>query len=72
MNRDKSDEIRCRLMGHEARDEGARSYDQGLGLQVLYERICDVEIDISMIVSPFASALSETQKRAEAKGLSVV
>jgi hypothetical protein len=32
MNRDKSDEIRCRLMGHEARDEGARSYDQGLGL----------------------------------------
>jgi len=59
-------------MGHEARDEGARSYDQGLGLKVLYERICDVEIDISMIVSPFASARSETQKRAMAQGLSVV
>ena len=45
---------------------------RGLGLQVLYERICDVEIDISMIVSPFASAPSETQKRAEEHGLRVV
>ncbi|MCF7777414.1 hypothetical protein GLP59_07085 [Sulfitobacter sp. M220] len=53
MNRDKSDAIRCKLMGHDPVDEGVRSYAQGLSLATLYERICDVELDISMITSPF-------------------
>ena len=55
-NPDKSDAIRCRLMGHEYKDEGARSYDQGLGFRTLYDRICDVRIDISKIVSPIADS----------------
>lgn len=72
MNRDKSDAIRCRLMGHEPRDEGDRSYSQGLHINVLLERIRDVEIDISMIRSPFSDAPSEARKKAETQGLRVV
>ncbi len=53
MNQDKSDAIRCVLMGHDPVDEGARSYVQGLSLEALYERICDVELDVSMIARPF-------------------
>lgn len=53
MNQDKSDAIRCVLMGHDPVDEGARSYAQGLTLEALYERICDVELDVSMIARPF-------------------
>ncbi|WP_163850496.1 DUF6538 domain-containing protein [Pseudooceanicola aestuarii] len=53
MNQDKSDAIRCVLMGHDPVDEGARSYAQGLTLKALYERICDVELDVSMIARPF-------------------
>ncbi|WP_425072914.1 hypothetical protein [Sagittula sp. S175] len=53
MNEDKSDAIRCVLMGHDPVDEGARSYAQGLTLETLYERICDVELDVSMIARPF-------------------
>ena len=58
MNRDKSDAIRCLLMGHDPVDEGAKSYSQGLKLATLYERICDVELDVSMIVRPFDTAHS--------------
>lgn len=72
MNQDKSDAIRCRLMGHERTDEGDRSYSQGLGLAALHERICDVEIDLTMIKSPFADATSEVRKKAETHGLRVV
>lgn len=53
MNNDKSDAIRCVLMGHDPVDEGAKSYAQGLKLETLYERICDVELDVSMIARPF-------------------
>ncbi|WP_417255279.1 hypothetical protein [Celeribacter sp.] len=53
MNHDKSDAIRCLLMGHDPVDEGAKSYSQGLKLATLYERICDVELDVSMIARPF-------------------
>lgn len=72
MNQDKSDAIRCRLMGHERTDEGDRSYSQGLGLKVLYDRICDADVDISIIKSPFPNPTTETQKRAESQGLRVV
>ncbi|WP_370283320.1 hypothetical protein [Pseudooceanicola sp.] len=53
MNQDKSDAFRCILMGHEAPDTGARNYDQGVEMQKLLERICDVELDVSMIARPF-------------------
>lgn len=62
MNHDKSDAIRCLLMGHDPVDEGAKSYAQGLKLATLYERICDVELDVSMIARPFADAKSATQR----------
>jgi hypothetical protein len=47
MNQDKSDAVRCAIMGHEFKDEGARSYSQGLGLRTAYERICDIKLDVS-------------------------
>ncbi|MEP2981676.1 MAG: hypothetical protein ABJN39_18125 [Sulfitobacter sp.] len=62
MNRDKSDAIRCVLMGHDPVDEGARSYSQGLKLETLYERICDVELDVSMIAHPFGDPNSAAQR----------
>lgn len=58
MNQDKSDAIRCILMGHDPVDEGAKSYAQGLSLATLYERICDVELDVSMIARPFGDTAS--------------
>lgn len=63
MNQDKSDAFRCILMGHEAPDTGARDYDQGVQMQKLLERICDVELDVSMIARPFADT-----KRARQRG----
>ena len=62
MNEDKSDAIRCMLMGHEPADEGARSYAQGVKLSTLYQRICDIELDVSMIVRPFGVPRSATQR----------
>ncbi|WP_411975660.1 hypothetical protein [Sulfitobacter faviae] len=62
MNRDKSDAIRCVLMGHDPVDEGARSYAQGLKLETLYERICDVELDVSVIARPFGDSNSAAQR----------
>ncbi len=64
MNQDKSDAIRCVLMGHDPVDEGARSYAQGLSLSTLYERICDVELNVSMIDGPFGA----TSQSAKARG----
>lgn len=72
MNHDKSDEIRCVLMGHDPVDEGARSYAQGLSLTTLYERICDVELDVSMIESPFADCRKTAKARGAAQNLRVV
>ncbi|WP_417248721.1 DUF6538 domain-containing protein [Celeribacter sp.] len=50
---DKSDAIRCRLMGHTYTDEGDRSYGQNLGIETLAKRIKSVVVDISMIRRPF-------------------
>lgn len=62
MNHDKSDAIRCLLMGHDPVDEGAKSYAQGLSLATLFERICDVELDVSMIARPFGDTTSATHR----------
>jgi hypothetical protein len=72
MNQDKSDAVRCAIMGHEFKDEGARSYSQGLGLRTAYERICDITLDVSMIVSPFQERAEEAAGRAVRNGLRVV
>ena len=50
---DKSDAIRCRIMGHTYTDEGDRSYGQNLGIEKLAERMKSVVVDISMIRRPF-------------------
>jgi hypothetical protein len=50
---DKSDAIRCRLMGHTYTDEGDRSYGQSLGIETLANRMKSVVVDISMIRRPF-------------------
>lgn len=50
---DKSDAIRCRLMGHTYTDEGDRSYGQNLGIDKLANRMKSVVVDISMIRRPF-------------------
>tara|TARA_R110002049_G_scaffold116963_1_gene269856 strand:+ start:311 stop:2485 length:2175 start_codon:yes stop_codon:yes gene_type:complete len=50
---DKSDAIRCRLMGHTYTDEGDRSYGQNLGIEKLANRMKSVVVDISMIRNPF-------------------
>lgn len=72
MNQDKSDAVRCAIMGHEFKDEGARAYSQGLGLRTAYERICDITLDVSMIVSPFQEPGKEVAGRAVRNGLRVV
>jgi hypothetical protein len=46
---DKSDAIRCRLMGRTYTDEGDRSYGQNLKIEKLAERMKSVVVDISMI-----------------------
>ncbi|UWR30980.1 hypothetical protein K3758_05480 [Sulfitobacter sp. W002] len=62
MNEDKSDAIRCMLMGHEPADEGARSYAQGVKLSTLYHRICNIDVDVSMIARPFGDPTSAAQR----------
>lgn len=59
-------------MGHDPVDEGVRSYAQGLTLATLYERICDVELDVSMINSPFAECRMTAKARGAAQNLRVV
>jgi hypothetical protein len=72
MNPGKSDAVRCAIMGHEFKDEGARAYCQGLGLRTLHERICGIVLDVSMIVSPFQERAEEAAGRAARNGLRVV
>lgn len=72
LNHDRSDAIRRRLMGHEPQDEGEKSYAQGLKMRALLERITCIDVDISMIVSPFADGPTPLSERAEELGLRVV
>lgn len=72
MNQDKSDAIRCAIMGHEFRDEGGRSYSQGLSLRAQYERLCDIKLDVSMIVPPFRASHEGETGRLHRNGLRVV
>jgi integrase len=72
MNPGKSDAVRCIIMGHEVQDEGARSYRQGLGFRTLHERICEVTVDVSMIVSPFRARDEDAGGRMLRNGLRVV
>jgi hypothetical protein len=69
---DKSDAIRCRLMGHGYTDEGDRSYGQNLGLEKLAKRMESVVVDISMIRRPFDAPSAVTGARARERGLRVV
>jgi integrase len=69
---DKSDAIRCRLMGHTRTDEGDRSYGQNLEIETLAERMKSVVIDISMIRNPFAEPSAVVNARAKDKGLRLV
>ncbi|SDY26057.1 hypothetical protein SAMN05444340_10514 [Citreimonas salinaria] len=69
---DKSDAIRCRLMGHANTDEGDRSYGQSLGIEALAERMKSVVVDISMIRSPFDAPSAVLEARAKERGLRVV
>jgi hypothetical protein len=72
MNQDKSDAVRCAIMGHEFQDEGGRSYSQGLGLRTAYERIRDITLDVSMVVSPFRALDEDAGGRILRNGLRVV
>lgn len=69
---DKSDAIRCRLMGHTYRDEGDRSYGQGLGIEKLANRMKSVIVDISMIRRPFDTPIANTRSKAAEHRLRVV
>lgn len=69
---DKSDAIRCRLMGHTYTDEGDRSYGQKLGIEPLADRMKSVVVDISMIRNPFAEPSAVVNARAKDKGLRLV
>ena len=61
LNQDRSDAIRRRLMGHAPQDEGEKSYAQGLKMAPLLERLKQVDVDISTIVSPFEAPRSTAQ-----------
>tara|TARA_R110002110_G_scaffold363307_2_gene573186 strand:+ start:183 stop:2393 length:2211 start_codon:yes stop_codon:yes gene_type:complete len=61
LNQDRSDAIRRRLMGHAPQDEGEKSYAQGLKMAPLLERIREVSVDTSMIISPFEMPREETR-----------
>lgn len=72
MNRDKSDAIHCKLMGHDPVDEGAGSYAQGLTLKTLFDRICDIEVDVSMIKSPFEDCRNSATARGKVLNIQAV
>ena len=59
-------------MGHARTDEGDRSYGQSLGIRTLAERLRSVEVDISMIRTPFGSDQRQNPMRAADLGLRVV
>ena len=69
---DKSDALRCRLMGHAPRDEGAASYGQSLGIEALAERLRSVVVDVSMIRKPFEDHPSVDRKSSQRLGLRLV
>lgn len=69
---DKSDAIRCRLMGHTYTDEGDRSYGQNLGIETLANRMKSVVVDISMIRRPFEEDRDDARHRGRQMGLRVV
>ena len=69
---DKSDAIRCRLMGHTYTDEGDRSYGQSLSIVKLANRMKSVEVDISMVRRPFEEDRNGAQCRKRELGLRVV
>ncbi|MCB1330795.1 MAG: site-specific integrase [Maritimibacter sp.] len=72
MNSTCKDSIRRRLMGHEPLDAGEKHYAQGLKISTLYEDICKIEVDISMIKSPFDKGKTETEMNASTAGLRLV
>lgn len=69
---DKSDAIRCRLMGHTYNDEGDRSYGQSLKIEKLANRMKSVVVDISMIRRPFEEDRKDACRRKRELGLRVV
>ncbi|SFQ27099.1 hypothetical protein SAMN04488047_1871, partial [Tranquillimonas alkanivorans] len=70
---DKSDAIRCRLIGHARTDEGDRSYGQSLGIEALANRLHSVKVDLSMVRSPFRDEPERpATSRASAQGLRLV
>ncbi|MGQ3485944.1 site-specific integrase [Roseovarius pacificus] len=69
---DKSDAIRCRIMGHTYTDEGDRSYGQNLKIEKLAKRMKSVVVDISMIRRPFDEPSAVAKARAQERGLRVV
>lgn len=73
LNDNKSDAIRRRLMGHAPQDEGEKSYAQGLSIETLHERLSSVDVDLSMIRSPFGEPEDAPMNaRAEELGLRIV
>ena len=72
LGNDKSDAIRCRLMGHNCTDEGVRSYGQNLGIGKLARRVASVVVDISMIRRRFDTPSACINARAKERGLRVV
>lgn len=69
---DKSDAIRCRLMGHTYRDEGDRSYGQNLKINTLAKRMESVVVDISMVRRPFDEPGAVVTAQAKERGLRIV
>ena len=66
---DKSDALRCRLMGHVRTDEGDQSYSQGLGIGALVDRMRSIMVDVSMIRKPFDDHPSLARAPDGARGL---
>lgn len=69
---DKSDAIRCRLMGHARTDEGDKSYGQSLGIEAQADRMKSVVVDISMIRNPFDDPSAAIDAPARERGLRLV
>ena len=69
---DKSDAIRCRLMGHTYTDTGDRNYGQNLGIDKLAARMESVVVDISMIRRPFEEDRIAAQRQDREPRLRVV
>ena len=67
------DLLRRRLMGQEGSiDEGDRSYTRHVKIKALHEVISRMEVDISMIVSPFGEVPSTARERGEQLNIRVI